>query len=83
MIIYLFWRKDTSERDVYLKVMYEHNYCLKLHIWNIYMAAKIWVEISYINWAKKLFVKYRFFTTEGASFIGLHEKIYVSFSNVF
>jgi hypothetical protein len=77
-------KKNTPEGVVYQNIMYEHNYILKVHILNFDMPAKVWAGISYIKWAQKLFVKYRLFiVTEGASYIGLHEKANLSFSNVF
>ena len=64
--------------------MYEYDYILKVRILNIDMTAKFWAGISYIKLTQKLFVKYRLFiVSEGASYIGLHEKTNLSFNNVF
>jgi hypothetical protein len=84
MMTYLFWRKDTPECVEYQKIMYEGYYILKVHILDNDMPAKVWVGIRYIKWARKLFFKYRLLiVTEGASYIGLHEKTNLSVNSVF
>jgi hypothetical protein len=81
---YLFWGKDKLEGAVYQRIMYEHDYILKVRILNIEMTAKVWAGRSYIKLIQKLFVKYRLFiVSEGASYIGPHEKSNLSFNNVF